>query len=131
MRVLGIEFAASNMNYVLVQKVEEEFVVIQSNRLSLGETRAREALVAFQRAVLTTFNDTVPDRIAIKEKPEKGAMQAGAAAMKMEGIVLANAPCPVEFVSGARINKSTIENDTIHGYLKIALKAAVVVLESK
>jgi hypothetical protein len=121
MRVLGIEFAASNMNYVLVQKVEEEFVVIQSNRLSLGETRA----------VLTTFNDTVPDRIAIKEKPEKGAMQAGAAAMKMEGIVLANAPCPVEFVSGARINKSTIENDTIHGYLKIALKAAVVVLDSK
>lgn len=117
------------MNYVLLEGDKEGFSVIQSNRLALGETRSRDALVAFQRAVQTTLNASSPDMVAIKEKPEKGGMQAGAAALKMEGIVLANAPCPVEFVSGARINKNSASR-SIQAYFLPALKAAAVILES-
>ena len=75
----------------------------------------------------TTFNSTAPTLIAIKEKPEKGALQAGAAALKMEGIVLANAPCPTEFISGSRIKKCD-ETGPIHAYLQPAFKAAAVAL---
>ena len=129
MRVLGIEFAGSNMNYVLLVKTEDGFDILQSNRLAVGGTRSRDALIAFQRAVQTTFNATAPTLIAIKEKPEKGGMQAGAAALKMEGIVLANAPCPTEFVSGSRINKCE-DTASIHAYLQPAFKAAAVILRS-
>ncbi len=129
MRVLGIEFAGSNMNYVLLEKAEEGLNLVQSNRLALGETRSRDALIAFQRAVQTTFNATAPTLIAIKEKPEKGAMQARAAALKMEGIVLANAPCATEFVSGNRINKCE-DTASIHRYLEPAFKAAAVALRN-
>lgn len=108
MRVLGIEFVSNEMTYVLVeQKNDGQIGVKGANRISLSGTRSHDALQAFQSAVLTLFNDTAPDLVAIKEKPEKGAMQAGAAALKMEGIVLANTPCPVRFISGARINKCT------------------------
>src|ERR1022692_3989436 len=105
MKVLGIEFASSQMNYVLVEHLENSgFSILGANRLSLGDTRSSTDLRAFESAVRTLFNDMVPDFVAIKEKPEKGAMRAGAAALKMEGIVLANASCPTEFVSGAKIN---------------------------
>jgi hypothetical protein len=117
------------MNYVLLEGDKAGFSVIQSNRLALGETRSRDALVAFQRAVQTTLNAASPDMVAIKEKPEKGSMQAGAAALKMEGILLANAPCSVEFVSGARINKCDAWA-SIQAYFLPALKAAAVILKS-
>lgn len=106
MRALGIEFASSQMTYVLVERAADgQLSAVGANRLSLGDTRSSEVLRAFQSAVQTLFNDMAPDLVAIKEKPEKGTMQAGAAALKMEGIVLANASCQVKFVSGARINK--------------------------
>lgn len=130
MRVLGVEFVASNMIYVLLEKSESGLVVKQKNRLALGETRSSEALIAFRQAVQTTLNDNLPDRIAIKLKPEKGVLQAGAAAIKMEGIVLASAPCPVDFVSGARINKCAAVDSSLAAYFHPAYKAGVIVIES-
>ena len=129
MKVLGIEFASSQMTYVLVERAANgQRSITGSNRLSLGDTRSRDALRAFQSAVQTLFNDTAPDLVAIKEKPEKGNLQAGAAALKMEGIVLANAPCATEFVSGARINKCDDTAGSLRAYHQPAFKAAVVVL---
>lgn len=116
------------MNYVLITREESGFVVSQANRVKLAGTRDRDALNAFQNAVLTIFNTAAPDRIAIKLKPESGAMSAGAAAMKMEAIVLANAPCPAQFVSGARIKKCTATCGSLHAYHLHAFKAAAVIL---
>jgi hypothetical protein len=125
MKVMGIEFAGSTMFYVLVElDGKNEVLVLQKNKLVLGETRARDSLVAFQAAVSTLFNSASPDLIGIKAKPEAGAMKAGAAALKMEGIVLANSPCEVDFVSGARINKITSHDEKLFAYLQPALKAA-------
>ena len=119
------------MNYVLLEKIDECIAVKAANRLALSATRSRDALVAFQRAVQTTLNDARADVIAIKDKPEKGGMSAGAAAMKMEGIVLANSPCNVEFISGKRINNCTLEDESIHKYLQAAFKSAAVILGVK
>jgi hypothetical protein len=129
MRVLGIEFAASQATYVLLMQAEDgQIVVSGSNRISLSDTRSCEALRTFQMAVQTLLNDTVPDLIAIKEKPEKGSMRAGAAALKMEGIVLANARCSAKFISGARINKCSASAQDLNNYYQPAYKAAFVAL---
>jgi len=125
MKVMGIEFAGSYLNYVVIESNDKGAVqVVQSNRLVLGETRSRDSLVSFQNAVSTLFNTASPSLIGIKTKPEAGAMKAGAAALKMEGIVLANSPCEVDFVSGARINKCPAEDPALFAYLQPALKAA-------
>lgn len=132
MKVMGVEFAGSNLNFVVIQLNDKgEGSVLQSNRLVLGNTRSRDSLVSFQNAVSTLFNTASPDLIGIKAKPEAGAMMAGAAALKMEGIVLANSPCEVDFVSGARINKCSVEDSTLFAYLQPALKAAHAALAQR
>jgi hypothetical protein len=131
MRILGIDFASSNMNYVGISYDGETQIVVTSSRMILGGTRERDALVAFQDATKTLLNDFAPDYIAIKAKPESGQMRSGSAALKMEGIVLANAPCPVEFVSGQKINIIEDEDKSLYGYLQPALKAAIVVRNLK
>lgn len=119
------------MNYVGLSAEEEAYTVVNSNRMTLGGTRDRDALVAFQDAVKTLLNEFRPDYLAIKEKPETGKMRGGAAALKMEGIVIANAPCQVEFISGRRINQVLDDDANLYGYLKPAFKAAVASLRSK
>jgi len=119
------------MNYVGISYDGETQIVVTSSRMILGGTRDRDALVAFQNATKTLLNDFAPDYIAIKAKPESGQMRSGSAALKMEGIVLANAPCPVEFVSGQKINKIEDEDKSLYGYLQPALKAAIVVRNLK
>lgn len=128
MKVLGLEFSSSNLHYVLLEKDGNGFNVLQNNRLVLAATRSRDALVAFQDAMHTLYNSAAPDRVAIKEKPESGRMKAGAAALKMEGIALANAPCPVDFVSGARINQCGAACGALPKFLEPAFKAAAVAL---
>lgn len=132
MKVMGVEFAGSNLYYVVIELNDKNDVhVLQSNRLVLGETRSRDSLVSFQNAVFTLFNVASPDLIGIKSKPEAGAMKAGAAALKMEGIVLANSPCDVDFVSGVRINKCGVEDPALFAYLQPALKAAHAALAKR
>lgn len=128
MKVLGVEFSGNKLHYVLLEKSGDSFCVLQSHRFVLAETRSREALMAFQNAMLTLYNSSAPDKLAIKEKPVSGRMKAGAAALKMEGIALANAPCSVEFISGARINQCEADRGNLPKYLELALKAAVVAL---
>jgi hypothetical protein len=129
MKVMGVEFVGSNLYYVVIERNDKcDVHILQSNRLVLGDTRSRDSLVSFQNAVLTLFNVASPSLIGIKAKPETGAMKAGAAALKMEGIVLANSPCDVDFVSGVRINKCSVEDSTLFAYLQPALKAAHVAL---
>ena len=84
MRSMGIEFASTNLHYVVIELQEDgSIVVLQANRLVLGETRSRDSLVSFQNAVSVLFNSTKPAFIGIKTKPETGKLRAGAAALKM------------------------------------------------
>ena len=130
MKVLGIEFAASYMNYVGVSGSGEDFDVIKHERMELHKTRERESLVAFQDAVVTLFNEFSPKLIAIKDKPEAGRMPAGAAALKMEGIVLANAPCQVAFISGHKINQVSETCDGLYQYSQASFKTALAALRT-
>lgn len=129
---MGVEFSGSHLNYVVIELNDKnEISVIQSNRLVLAATRSRDSLISFQNAVSTLFNTASPNLIGIKAKPEAGAMKAGAAALKMEGIVLANSPCDVDFVSGARINRCAVEDSDLFAYLQPALKAAHAALTKR
>jgi hypothetical protein len=132
MKVIGIEFAASAMNYVVLERdAGGNLSVLASNRLSLSDTRSPEALRAFQQAFQTIVKDVSPSRIAIKAKPEKGSMKAGPAALKMEALALAAAPCKVQFVSGARINKCGAPQTPLTVYHHPAFKAASCAAEDE
>jgi len=129
MIVLGVEFAASQTTYVLLEQTSNSISIKGKGRVSLGATRSSDALRAYQSAVQTLLNDAAPDLMAIKEKPEHGAMQAGAAALKMEGILLANTTCRVTFVSGARINKCETDGEKLFAYYQAAFKAALAAIK--
>lgn len=126
MKVIGIEFTASDMNYVVVERSTDGTLAIAgANRLTLGNTRSPGALRSFLQAVKILANDLSPDRVAIKSKPEKGSMTAGSAALKMEALVLATVHCDVRFISGARINKCSSPTEPLKAYHLPAFKAAV------
>ena len=124
MKIIGIELDSNKMNYVVIDKNDNSYEVSNGNRIILTATREREALIAFKDAVTALYNSVNPSLIGIKEKPESGKLKAGAASMKMEGIALANSPCPVDFVSGKRVNQSDATNENLFGYLQTALKTA-------
>ena len=124
MNILGIELEANKLNYVLVVTEGEQYKVSQSNRLELTDTRSKDSLRSFQNAVATLMNGTKPDIIAIKDKPESGQMRAGAAALKMEGILLATAACDVDFVSGKRVNACE-DGEGLKKYHQPAYRAAL------
>ena len=128
MRALGIEFAGDKLRYVLVVDGEDGTHVEARNVLTLGGTRDPLALRAFHAAVVTMMNATAPDLIAIKEKPEKGQLKAGAAALKMEGIALAVSRVPVDFVSGARVN-AIAEGAGLNNNQQPAYRAAISALK--
>ena len=129
MKALGIEFSSNKLIYVLVERSAGTLSVLSSNKLELAGTRDRGALVAFQAALKAVFKATAPDIIGIKTKPEKGQMSAGAAALKMEGITLASSPCPVYFLSGAKINACVTPEDGMKKYQIPALKSAILALD--
>ncbi len=130
MKIIGLEFDSKKMNYVVLQTTEDGYEIIDANRVILSETRERGALIAFQDAIKAVYDSIQPDFIGIKSKPETGRLRAGAASMKMEGIVLANSPCDVDFVSGKRVNQSDASDKNYFSYLQPALKTAHAVLTS-
>ena len=129
MKALGIELSSNKLIYVLVEMSDGGLSVLTSNKLELTDTRDRDALVAFQTALRAVFNETTPDVIGIKAKPESGRMSAGAAAMKMEGISLACSPCPVHFLSGRKINECEASAHGMKKYQIPALKSAILALD--
>jgi hypothetical protein len=86
---------------------------------------AKRALAAGASGILLSVANANAQEMPLEEK---GTMQAGAAALKMEGIVLASISCPAKFVSGARINKCSQAATSLHAYHQLAFKAAVSAL---
>jgi hypothetical protein len=128
MKSLGIEFVSSNMNYVLIQDVADEVSILDHGKICLDRTRDKDSLVSFQNAIKSLLNDSSPDIIGIKQKPESGRLAAGAAALKMEGIFIANANCEINFISGQKINQLQEEQSSLYNYLQPAFKAAYILI---
>lgn len=125
MRILGIDFDATKVAFALVVRDGDGFSVIAKDRIQLAETRVAADMAAFKVAIVKLLESTSPDEIAIRTKPEVGQMRAGAAALKMEAIILSESKVPVEFVSGAKVNKEQ-NGEKLFAYLQPAYKAAVV-----
>lgn len=92
------------MVWVAAEGAKGNLVAAESGKTALGSTRNPEALAAFQHAAAEILARIRPDVVAIKEKPETGRMRAGAAALKMEALLMAGTECVVDVVSGRRVN---------------------------
>lgn len=124
MKVLGIDFDANKASFVLVSGTHEEAGIEHKERLQLGETRSQADMAAFRDSVRRILELCAPDAISIRAKPENGQMRAGAAALKMEAIVLAESTAPLEFVSSVKASKQA-DRDGLFAYLQPAYKAAM------
>jgi len=124
---MGVEFAASNMCFVVLERTDT-VRVLAANRLSLEDTRSRTSVAAFQSALATTLHQHAIDLIAVKSKPERGRMMAGAAALKMEALLLAAARTDVEFISVPKVARAEALTNDLHGYLQTAVQTAMAAL---
>lgn len=127
-KVLGIDFDAKKASFILVGRNSEEVEVGLKERLELSDTRSRSAMGEFRDAARRIIESSVPDMIAIRAKPENGQMRAGAAALKMEAIILAESPVDVVFISSVKANKQA-DGEGIYAYLQPAYKAAMASFE--
>jgi hypothetical protein len=124
-KTLGIELDSNRLCYVLVSgSSPEDATVVGSGKLQLGETREADDVRKFAAEVADLVQSLGPDRIAIKAKPENGQMRAGAAALKMEAILIAKTFCDVYFLTPQHLKKID-DNGELYAYLQGAWKAAV------
>lgn len=125
MQILGIELDSNRLCYVLVSGNSSSDAVLQgSGKLQIGETREADDVRKFAAQVADLVAGLSPDRIAIKAKPESGQMRAGAAALKMEAILIAKSACDVYFLSPQRL-KPIEDRPELFSYLQDAWRAAV------
>ena len=131
MRVIGVELTGSDMVYVIVTNRFGDPMVEASGKITLGrDTRDAGALAVFQTAVKGILAEHQPDRVAMKQKPERGQYAAGPAALKMEALLLATADCGVVFVSGRKTKAEVLDGFGFRKYEQDALASALVVLGS-
>ena len=108
------------MNYVLVV----DGAPAGQGRLELEDGRSAPAMAAFKKEIRTLLDECRADVVHIKAKPESGQMRAGAASLKMEAVLLAEAEIEVVFVSAqaaAKIEK----HPGLYAYQQPAWQAAM------
>lgn len=127
MKVMGIDFDAKTMSYVVVASSvpPDERNIVASGKLQMAEPRSAEAVRAFSKELRDLISGVDPQAISIRAKPENGQMRAGSAALKMEALVLAWSHCPVHFPSAQRVLKAAENHPDIYAYQQGAWKAAV------
>jgi hypothetical protein len=125
LKILGIELDSNRLCYVLISGTAPTDAVVKvSGKLQIGETREADDIRMFAAQVGSLVADLAPHCIAVKAKPESGQMRAGAAALKMEAILIAKSACDVYFLSPQRL-KPIDENADLFAYLQGAWKAAI------
>lgn len=129
MRVMGVEFSGSEMNWVLLTRNGTVVTLEKKGHFALNSTRVRADALAFQSALRTVLQDAMPDRIAVKIKPERGrpGMVAGPAALKMEAILLVSSPRDVEFISPQKLKSVDPVDVGLPKYLQTAAQVAMAV----
>lgn len=125
LKILGIELDSNRLCYVLAAGTSPtDASVSASGKLQMGETREAVDIRKFAAQVTSLLADLSPEVIAVKAKPESGQMRAGAAAIKMEAILIAQSACDVYFLSPQRL-KPIDDNADLFAYLQGAWKAAI------
>ncbi|MEQ8284883.1 DUF3010 family protein [Thalassospira sp.] len=127
MKVIGIDFNAHQMCYIVIEGEQENFDILDYNKIALSSTRSSGDLQTFQVAVSGLLKDATPNKIAIKQKNEKGFRSMGPAGLKMEGLLLASAECEVVFISSKKTQKIELESAP-KKFVEDALKSAISAL---
>jgi hypothetical protein len=132
MKVVGVDFDANKVLFVVVEGGPEgEPSIVDTKRFQLDDTRDADAMKKVRdeiRGLLAAHADAC---LSIRSKPENGQMRAGAAALKMEALVLAESgSAEVSFVSSVKAGKMP-EAPGLFAYLQTAYKAASARLVEK
>lgn len=127
MKVMGVTLDGSRLGFVVINKDSSGAVnIVGTGKVDLKSTREADDLKAFRSTLSEVLAGASPSAIAVKAKPEKGQMSAGAGALKMEAVLMVEAPCPVSFVSAQKVAKIA-PAERLLVYLQDAYKAAVSV----
>lgn len=125
MNILGIELESNRLAYVYVRHETSTYPrVLQRGKLEIGSTRDASDIRKFADELRVLLGSLSPEAISVKAKPESGQMRAGAAALKMEAILVASTSCPVHFLTPQSL-KAVEDNPDLFAYLQDAWKAAV------
>lgn len=125
MKVVGVDFDASKALFVVVEGGEDgQLAIVETRRLQLDDTRSAGAMKAVRDEIRDFLSAQSADAISIRAKPENGQMRAGAAALKMEAIVMAESgSADLSFVSSVKAGKLP-DAPGLFAYFQTAYKAA-------
>jgi hypothetical protein len=126
--VIGIDIAASELRYVILEVADGVPTCVASNKLTLAGTRDVGGIKAFQAALAAVLNEANATILAIKNTPERGQRRVGAAVLKMEALLLAQSQCAVRFITIQKLSAQALHDFGIPGYYNDAVRAALVVL---
>jgi hypothetical protein len=132
MKIVGVDFDANKALFVVV---EGEFAgtpeIVDTRRIQLEDTRSAEEMKKVRDDIRDFLAKHGAETISIRSKPENGQMRAGAAALKMEALVLSeSANAEVSFVSSVKASKMA-EAPGLFAYFQTAYRAAAVRLVEK
>lgn len=125
MKIIGVDFDATKALFVVVEGAAEGApTVLDTKKLQLADTRSAEALKSVRAEIADFLEKHSADAISIRSKPENGQMRAGAAALKMEALVLAESGrSEASFVSSVKTSKMS-DAPGLYAYFQTAFKAA-------
>lgn len=120
MIVMGVDFEPKRLLHVTAR----DGILAESGMIGFGATRSAEDVRAFASEFSRIVASVRPDLIHVRSKPEKGQMRAGAAALKMEALVLCLSGCPVRHLSPRSLARID-DNPDLFAYQQGAWKAAL------
>jgi hypothetical protein len=132
MKIVGVDFDANKALFVVIDGEPDGPVeIVEFKKLQLDETREAQSLKRFRDEVRTFLVKHDAFALSVRSKPENGQMRAGAAALKMEALVLAESgDAEVSFVSSVKAGKIA-DAPGLFAYLQTAYKAAVARVQEK
>lgn len=132
MKVVGVDFDASKALFVVVEgDAAGDCAVVETRRMQLDDTRSASAMKAVRDEIRDFLSAQAADAISIRAKPENGQMRAGAAALKMEALVMAESGgADLSFVSSVKAGKLP-DAPGLFAYFQTAYKAAAARLAEK
>lgn len=126
MRICGIELTGNEAVICLLDKDQELFNLPDSRirKLTLKKDHTRADLQGFQKELVQFLRDYKVERVAIKERMQKGKFAGGAISFKMEAAIqlIAESDIEVTLLSSTQIKAILAENPLPIPFAETGLK---------
>ena len=126
MRICGIELTGNEAVICLLDKDQELFNLPDSRirKLTLKKDHTRADLQGFQKELVQFLRDYKVERVAIKERMQKGKFAGGAISFKMEAAIqlIAESDIEVTLLSSTQIKAILADNPLPIPFAETGLK---------